>query len=114
MDDIDLIEMVNLPQADTGVQGIIYISSAQGQHGPRIKWFPRPPASRNDPCLSVSVGPDPDVRNLNLPPHIASQATNAVRNWVIANHAALRDFWDNGYAWTRQQVNTFIDGLTKI
>lgn len=54
-DDFLLLEMANLPREDTGVDGIIYISSAQGKHGPRVKWYPAPPNSRKAPCLSPSV-----------------------------------------------------------
>jgi hypothetical protein len=113
-DGIELIDMANLPPEDTGVAGIIYISTAQGQHGAPIKWFPHAPKSRTDPCLSVSVSAAPDVGNLNLPQRMADSAVGPVVDWVALNHVALLGFWDNGYGWTRQQANSFIDGLRKI
>ena len=39
LEDIELFEMVNLPTKDTGVEGIVYIFTAQGSHGARVKWY---------------------------------------------------------------------------
>ena len=113
-EDVHLVEMANLPPEDTGVKGVIYISSMQGSHGPRVKWFPQAPRSTNDPCLSVSIDPNPTARNLNLPKRIAEGAVDSVTAWVKLNQIKLLDYWNNGYSWTRTQVNTFIDGLEKL
>ena len=50
--DDEIFEMVNLPRKDTGVDGIVYVSTAQGPHGPRVKWYPDRPG-RDAPCLTV-------------------------------------------------------------
>ncbi len=113
-DDIALVDMANLAEEDTGVAGIIYISSARGGHGARVKWYPRAPQSKTDACLSVTVEPRPVVFNHHLPRHVADAAADPARRWVALNAHALLDYWEHGYSWTRQQVNAFIDGLTKL
>ncbi len=35
----DMVEMANLTSAQTGVPGTIFISTAMGQHGPRVKYL---------------------------------------------------------------------------
>ncbi len=55
-----LVEMANLDEQDTHIQGTISISAALGQHGPRVNWYPGTPG-RTAPCVIVSIGPDPEV-----------------------------------------------------
>ena len=55
----DLFEMVNLREQDTGLTGVVFISTAMPAHGPRVKWFIKP--GRDQPSFSVSVGPEPRV-----------------------------------------------------
>jgi hypothetical protein len=33
------VEMTNLHEKDTGEPGVIFISTAMGEHGPRVKYF---------------------------------------------------------------------------
>ena len=114
IDDIDLFEMVNLASTDTGVEGAIYISTKQGKHGARVKWYPQPPKDAASPCLAVSISANPVARNLNLPDRIASRASDIVKAWVALNHVELLDFWNNGIRWSRQQVSAFPDTLRKL
>lgn len=109
----ELFDMVNLPRKDTGVEGTIYISTAQGQHGPRIKWFPQRP-SREAPCLTVTLDAEPRVLNHGLQARVAAAATPIVRSWVEANREALLRFWNDGLSWTRDEVDAFVDGLNKL
>ena len=37
--DDDVVEMTNLQEDDTGIPGVIFISTAMGSHGPRVKYF---------------------------------------------------------------------------
>jgi hypothetical protein len=57
-----LCEMANLDFSDTGVGGSIFISTRMGSHRPRVQWFPEAPQGRRDPCLVVSIGPAPEIR----------------------------------------------------
>ena len=45
--------MANLTSAQTGVPGTIFISTAMGSHGPRVKYFVQP--GRTQPSFSVSI-----------------------------------------------------------
>ena len=47
----ELAEMANLTSAQTGVTGTIFISTAMGAHGPRVKYFVQP--GRTQPSFSV-------------------------------------------------------------
>jgi hypothetical protein len=47
----DVVEMANLTTAQTGVPGTIFISTAMGGHGPRVKYFLQ--AGRSQPLFSV-------------------------------------------------------------
>ncbi len=113
LEDIELFEMVNLPTKDTGVEGIVYIFTAQGSHGARVKWYPGRPKA-NAPSLTVTVAEEPKAINNNLPLVVAAAAAGPVRAWVAANHDELLDFWNNGASWTRDEVNEFIERLKKL
>ena len=107
------VEMANLPERDTGVPGIIYISSAQGSHGPRVKWYPARPR-RQAPCLTVTVASEPDAINNNLPIKVAESAVEDVKAWVTLNRADLLEFWANGESWTVDELYGFTKSLKKV
>lgn len=111
--DEEMFDVVNLTPRDTGVSGIIFVSTAMGQHGPRVKWFPER-ASRDGPCVIVTIGADPSIIVQGLPAAQAGRAAAAVRAWVQANELPLLRFWREGLTWTREEVNFFFDSLTKI
>ena len=35
----DLMEFMNLTSEQTGIDGIVFVSTAMGPHGPRVKYF---------------------------------------------------------------------------
>ena len=108
-----LIEMANLDEQDTGVPGTLFVSTALGAHGPRVKWYPGR-AGRDLPCLIVSIAADPVVRDDFLPRAVSRPAQGSVVAWVRLNHAALLDFWENGASWNRREVAAFLDGLKRL
>lgn len=108
-----LIEMANLDEQDTGLPGTLFVSTALGAHGPRVKWHPGR-AGRDLPCLIVSIAPDPQVRDDFLPRTVSRAASPRVLAWVRLNHAALLDFWENGASWNRREVSAFLDGLKRL
>jgi len=55
----EVVEMANLTSTQTGVPGTIFISTAMGVHGPRVKYFLKP--GRNQPSFSVSIADVPTV-----------------------------------------------------
>lgn len=111
-DDLALIEMANLPESDTGIPGWIYVSSRQGTHAPRVKYYVNRPA-RRAPCMSVVVSDEAPIFNHRLPADVIEQTGTLVQDWVRRNKDALLSFWNDGYRWSRDEVNQFLLGLRK-
>jgi hypothetical protein len=107
-----LIEMANLTEAQTGVPGTIFISTAMGAHGPRVKYYVQP--GRTQPSFSVTISDNPIVAANSLPVRVVRQMAPRVIRWVSSNKDPLLDFWHNGDTWTQPQVSAFIAGLRRI
>lgn len=109
---VDLVETASLPSDWTGVLAYIFISTALGKHGPRIKLYLK--KGRHQPSASISIGPNPrvlasslDARDLN---RIAPQALA----WVAMNHEALTTFWFEGETLDIADVLDFSRSLRKV
>ena len=110
-DDI-VADMANLTAAQTGIDGTIFISTAMGAHGPRVKYFLQP--GRTQPSFSVSISDKPVVVANSLPARVVRRITRRVVEWVSLNKDALLDFWDHGDTWTQPEVNDFIQRLRRV
>ncbi len=110
--DEDMVEMANLTSAQTGVPGTIFIPTAMGRHGPRVKYFLR--AGRTQPSFSVSIAEPPVVVANSLPARTAAQMAPQVITWVALNREALIDFWQHGDTWAQPEVNDFIQRLRRV
>ena len=110
-DDI-VADMANLTAAQTGIDGTIFISTAMGAHGPRVKYFLQP--GRTQPSFSVSISDKPVVVANSLPARVVRRITPRVVEWVSLNKDALLDFWDHGDTWTQPEVNDFIQRLRRV
>jgi hypothetical protein len=108
----DLIEMANLTEAQTGVTGTIFISTAMGAHGPRVKYYVHP--GRTQPSFSVTISDNPTVAANSLPVRVVRQMAPRVIKWVSSNKEGLLDFWHHGDSWTHPQVTAFIERLNRI
>jgi hypothetical protein len=108
----ELVEMANLTSAQTGVAGTIFISTAMGAQGPRVKYFERP--GRTQPSFSVSITDAPAVVANSLPLRVVRQMSPQVIQWVSCNQYALLDFWSHGDSWTQPEVNDFIQRLRRV
>ncbi len=108
----DVVEMANLTTAQTGVPGTIFISTAMGGHGPRVKYFLQP--GRWQPSFSVTISDAPTVVANSLPVRVVRQLSPQVINWVSRNKDALLDFWYHGDTWTQPEVNDFIQKLNRV
>ena len=104
--------MANLTSAQTGVPGTIFIFTAMGGHGPRVKYFLRP--GRSQPSFSVAVADIPTVVANSLPVRVVRQASPQVIDRVSRNKNALLDFWYHGDTWTQPEVNDFIQNLQQV
>ena len=108
----ELVEMANLTTAQTGVTGTIFISTAMGSHGPRVKYYVQP--GRAESSFSVTIADQPTVVANSLPDRVLRRMSAQVIRWVSLNNDALLDFWSNGDTWTQPQVNAFIQTLKCI
>jgi hypothetical protein len=108
----DPVEMANLTEARTGVPGTIYVSTRQGRHGPRIKWYPRRPGAE-EAFLTVTLEDPPRLINHGVAPREASGVV-AAAEWAALNRDALRRFWEEGTSLSYEELGAFLDGLTKL
>jgi len=108
----ELVEMANLTDAQTGVPGTIFISTAMGSHRPRIKYYEQP--GRTQPSFSVTISDSPTVVANSLPARVLRQMSAQVIRWVMLNKDALLDFWNNGDSWTDPQVTAFKRALKRL
>lgn len=108
----DLVEMAYLPPDWTGVLAHIFISTALGQHGPRIKVYVR--KGRHQPSASISIGPEPRLLASSLEERDLKRIAPGALEWVALNQEALTKFWFEGEAMDIQDVADFGRGLKKV
>lgn len=108
----DPVEMANLTERETGVAGVIYVSTRQGRHGPRVKWYPRRGGS-DQPFLTITLEDPPRVLNHGVAPREASGAV-AAAEWVELNRAALLGFWAEGTSLNYDELGVFLRGLVRL
>ena len=108
----DPVEMTNLRERHTGVPGVIFISTRQGQHGPRVKWYPQR-AGAADPFLTITLEEPARVLNHGVNPRDASAAVAAVQ-WVDMNREALLRLWSQGMVWDVDELAEFYRSLEKL
>ncbi len=101
----DIFEMANLPPDWTGVLATIFISTALGQHGPRVKLYLKP--GRNQPSASISIGPNPRVLASSLDQRDLNRIAPKALEWVALNHEALTNFWFEGESMAIADVAEF-------
>jgi hypothetical protein len=111
--DDEMFDMTNLSTRRTGLDGVVYASTAQGQHGPRIKWYPGRPG-RDAACLVVMLETPPRTINQGLSPRVARQAEALLVAWASLNREALLSYWHDGLGWTEEEHDAFLDGLKTL
>lgn len=111
--DSPLFEMANLRENRTGIPGTIYISTAQGEHGPRVKYFAARPGN-DQPSFSVTITMPPKVEVNSLPQQVMNEFSPLVTQWVQLNYQSLLGFWNNGNSWYDEEVEAFKAALKKI
>ena len=109
------VEMANLRSKRTGLSDqkyIIYISTKQGSHGPRVKVFKLPEIGKTAPSVSISIEVEPKViseNGLTLPKAIESE----VKYWVSINHVVLLKLWSVKNS-DSVIIDDYLDELEKI
>jgi hypothetical protein len=111
--DDDMFDMTNLSSRRTGLEGVIYTSTVQGRHGPRVKWFPHKPG-REAPCLVVTLAVPARLINQGVPPRDAQRMERSLLAWVELNRDALLSYWHEGIGWTEEEHDAFRDGIKKV
>jgi hypothetical protein len=111
--DDEMFDMTNLSSRRTGLEGVVYASTAQGQHGPRIKWYPGRPG-RDAPCLVVTLESPPRAINQGLAQRVARGAEGATVAWAELNRAALLAYWHDGLGWTEEEHDAFLASLRQL
>lgn len=106
------VEMANLPPDWTGVLATIFISTAMGQHRPRVKLYLKP--GRGQPRASLSIGPNPRVLASSLDDRDLKRIAPKALEWVALNHQALTTFWFDGESWPIDRVAEFGRGLKRV
>lgn len=107
-----VFEMANLTEAQTGVPGTIYVSTEEGGHGPRVKYFSRP--GRSQPSFFVSLENEPRLLVSSLEERVVRRTLPLVIAFVRLNSQALLDFWTVGDTWTDPQVSAFKAALQPV
>jgi hypothetical protein len=110
--DDGIIEMANLDKSQTGVDGVIWISTMMAGHAPRVKYFVRP--GRTQSSFSVTIADQPRVVANSLPPRLVNQMSPLVIQWVTLNRDALLDFCHDGDTWTASQLIQFLQSFRKV
>jgi hypothetical protein len=110
--DDDLFDMANLTAEETGIEGVVFISTAVGAHGPRVKYFVK--AGKGQPSFSMSIAEAPQVLASSFPDRVVNQKAPQVSQWILLNREALLSFWSDGQYWTTAQVRVFLSGLRKL
>jgi hypothetical protein len=111
--DLPLFEMANLRENRTGIPGTVYISTAQGEHGARVKYFAGR-AGNDQPSFSVTISLPPRVEANSLPEQVENEYGPLVKHWVELNYQALLNYWNNGTSWYEEEVDAFKAGLKRI
>jgi hypothetical protein len=107
-----LMEFMNLTSQQTGIDGILFVSTAMGQHGPRVKYFVK--AGKDQPSFSVSISAEPQVLDTSLPDRVTGRVAPEVIEWVKLNRVDLLRFWQEGETWTIDEVHAFGHQLKKV
>jgi hypothetical protein len=110
--DDGIIEMANLDKSQTGIDGVIWISTMMTGHAPRVKYFVRP--GRTQLSFSVTIADQPRVVANSLPPRVVNQMSPLVIQWVSLNKDALLDFWHYGDTWSASRLIQFLQSFRKV
>jgi hypothetical protein len=110
--DDDVMDFMNLGSQRTGIEGTVFISTAMGSHGPRVKYFAK--TGKGEPSFSVSISEEPRVLANSLPERVVSRLAPKVIDWVRLNHEVLATFWFDGGYWDEERIEAFKTSIRKL
>lgn len=102
---VPLVEMANLRPKITGLSNqnlVIYTSTKQGSHGPRVKVFEKGKVGRTYPNLTFSIEREPKLLKDNGL-KVSRKDLQEIQYFIWKNYAALMWFWNS------DSDNVFID-----
>lgn len=106
-----LYEMANIGSKDTGLSNqniMIYISTKQGSHGPRVKVFLKGNPNKS---VSFSISKEPIILTDNIL-NLKQKEISEIKYWISINSVELLKLWNTNY----QNVEIFdvLRNLDKI
>jgi hypothetical protein len=108
--DEDLVEIMNLREADTGVPGTIHVRTRISRPGPSVKYYAGR-AGYDQPSCSIAITDPPRIVASDLPERDIPQS---VFMWVARNRVALLSFWNDGASWYADEVERWRGGLQPV
>lgn len=112
-DDEDLFDFMYLTTDATGVDGVIFLSTRVGRHGPRVKWMPTSPGPGRPSCSYTLDDPARLVAS-SLPSRIINAVEPQIRAWISLNRDDLRGYWNEGAYWLEAQRDVFKASLKPV
>lgn len=107
---MELYEMSNLVQDDTGLDFIIWVSAKSGKekHGPRIKvQTTKAKKIQAGNWVSVTISDEPVMINKNKQTEISNKDFNNIKNFISKNKSVLEDYW-NSIISTSQMIKSIV------
>ena len=114
LDEADVCDMANLGPRQTGIDGVVFISTnfAKLPHGPRVKYFLK--AGKTQPSFSLSIEADPQIVASSLADRVVRRVAPRLAEWVKLNRGALIRFWNVGDRWMDDEVTAFKSALKPL
>ena len=112
LEEEDIFEMANLSEHQTGIPGVVFISTAMGAHGPRVKYYAK--TGPGQASFSVAVASEPRVLANSMDERDLARMAPAVLEWVELNHETLSRFWWEGKFWLDEKFTAFKAALVKV
>lgn len=109
----ELYEMANLNQEATGIIGFIYISTEQGSHAPRVKYYKK--TGKGQPNFSVSISDSPEILvSSGMSKTEINNIEKDVFKFVVLNKEKLLKFWNEGTTYDQTELIQFLNSFTKV
>ena len=105
-------EMSNIEHQDIGIDhGTVYISTHEGHHGPRIKYYRGRPGD-NIPSASISISKNPEVKEDSR--GLKESEKKELFAFVIKNKKVLLYLWVYGNTLLKREGDNKVNNLKKI
>ncbi|MXN67510.1 hypothetical protein GR183_21610 [Stappia sp. GBMRC 2046] len=111
-DDDTVFEQANLSSQQSGIDGVVTISTKVRELVPQVRYALR--TGNAEPFLAISISEPPHILSSSLPEEIVERMAPDVFRWVSLNREALLDFWHLGDGWLDEDVAAFKAALKHI